>query len=126
VRKPRPIVLITLAATLAAIVASSGAAYYDSTYAGPKTWLPGYDAHGAYDSSSDRWRYNNFGNRSTNSVALVTFIDGGGTWHDTFECYGVLCGNATAPWSYSKKPYCKNTDSISYTGRCWGTRGFGD
>ena len=125
-KKPRFTLVVALAAVVVAVVASSGAAFYDSTYGGPKTWLPGYSAHGLYDSSGDRWRYNIFGERSTDSMAEITFIDGGGGWHATLQCYGVYCSTGTSPWSYSKKPYCQNTDTISYTGRCWGTRGYTD
>jgi hypothetical protein len=92
-------------------------------YAGPKTWLPGYDGDSSYDSSGSRWYYNFFENRSYNSWGRVTFIDNnGGGWHMTYDAWGTLTGNG---WSssdpdadFGKKAFCDNTDTGTYTGYC--------
>jgi hypothetical protein len=115
-----------LVASLVAAVTLATAAYatYYVTYGGPKTWLPGYDAHGAYDVAGDRWAWNEFRNRSVNSWAQIALIDGGGGWHGSYQCWGTYCGRGVDPWNFSKKPFCENTDTITYTGECRAERGY--
>ena len=123
-RKRYALLTSLVGCVFALALASVAGATYWVTYGGPKTWLPNYAAASNYDTAGDRWGWNEFANRSVDSYAQITFIDGNGSWHYTLNCYGTYCGRRAENPAFFKKCYCKNTDTISYTGRCNGERGY--
>jgi hypothetical protein len=115
--------LTVIVAAAFAIPAALGS--YAVVYAGPKTWLPGYDADSAYDVSLDRWYSNYMENVNNIGWQRVVFIDNnGGHWHYTTDSYGYGVGYVHAPndETYGKKLYCANIGGTTYTARCRGER----
>ena len=108
-------VLISVPAALA------GAAY---TFAGPKTWLPNYDASGAYDGGTFPYDvYVNMTNKScggnSGCYARVALIDSGGTWHcSTTDTRSETWCQILSGYEFNKKPYCLNNSSLTYTAEC--------
>lgn len=118
--------MAVLAGVLAAVLARGAMAAYDVVYEGPKTWLPGYTGSGSYDVADNRWYTNCFENKSADSWSRITFIDSAGNWvgnsnYEVFS-YGFCFTYGSGGEAYQKKPFCKNTDSITYTGQCRATR----
>lgn len=100
------------AATLGTVAAYAG------NYAGPKTWLPNYDASSSYSTS---WTTDSMYNKSCGNQngcdARVAFIDSGGTWHDSYT--DNLPATTTFDFgSFNKKAYCKNNSTRTYTATC--------
>src|SRR2546423_8812424 len=84
-------------------------------YAGPKTWLPGWDAQLGYGTY---YRYVNvFENRSSNSWARVAYILETGAWTCTFTSFSTRTGCADS-YTRRRKAYCKNNDTQIHTGQC--------
>lgn len=110
-RRRIAILLVTGAVSLVFFV-SSAFAY---TFAGPKTWLQGWDA----DSTFAVWYSATMGLKGTSGYSSrITFIDGNGNWHwshtDTLP--------NTTTFNYDSgyyKAYCRNNDSVVYVATCW-------
>jgi hypothetical protein len=109
--------LVLLAAASSALI-FSGVAWALYTYAGPKTWLPGYYADSSYD-QSPWWHWYNEMNKSCQCLGRVTFIKPDGSWvcsnsdvGDSTFCY------YTSGYQFVKKAYCKNNSDVQYTGDC--------
>jgi len=107
------ICLGVLAAAIGASVALAG------NYAGPKTWLPNYDADSSYSTSwtTDSMYSKSCGNQS-GCDARVTFIDGVGNWHASYTDNLPATTTFDFDNSYSKKAYCKNNSALTYTATC--------
>lgn len=90
------------------------------SYAGPKTWLPGYAAHTGYDNSGNRWYLNWFTNKSQPyRLSLVAFIRSNGSWAAARQdAWATTSLWLTGGFDYQKKAYCENTSSFTYTGQC--------
>jgi hypothetical protein len=118
------LVLVAVMAGAFAATAMAGV-----TYAGPKTWLPGYAGNTGYDNSGNRWYYNDFhkstvpAGRTTFGLGRIAFIKSDGSWavevhnhaQDTYYDY-IQSG---VNFNYQKKAYCENNDSVSYVGYCF-------
>jgi hypothetical protein len=87
----------------------------DVVYAGPKTWLPGWDAEWSYGTYYKI--ANVFENRSINSWARVAYILQNGSWTCSYTSFSTLTGCADSD-TRTRKPYCKNNDTQTYTGQC--------
>src|ERR687887_926499 len=121
---------VSLVLLLVIAGATFAAASYatDVVYAGPKTWLPGWNAESYYDSAaSNRWWWDEMDRKScggaSDCFARVTFIKSDGTWTYSYTDTAVATAT-TIPLgaeNYTKKPYCKNNSSRTYTARCWGS-----
>jgi hypothetical protein len=122
--------LASLLVVLSIAAATFAAASYavDVVYAGPKTWLPGWDAESYYDSAaSNRWWWDEMDRKSCGGApdcfARVTFIKTDGSW--SYSRTDTYVATYTTPPvgadNYTKKPYCKNNSSRTYTARCWGS-----
>jgi hypothetical protein len=121
----RSVQALILVAVMAGAFAAT--AYAGVTYAGPKTWLPGYAANTGFDNSANRWQWNEFTKttippgRSTYGLGRIAFIKPDGSWpievHDYTQSthYGYPGGT----YNYQKKAYCENIDSVSYVGYCY-------
>ena len=122
--------VVSLVLLLLVAAATFAAASYatDVVYAGPKTWLPGWNAESYYDSAaSNRWWWDEMDRKScggaSDCFARVTFIKSDGTWTYSYSDTQVATAT-TIPLgaeNYTKKPYCKNNSSRTYTARCWGS-----
>jgi hypothetical protein len=115
----RPVVLFMIAVVAALAIGAATATA--EVYAGPKTWLQGWDASGNFDSSGSRWYLDGMSNKSCYCDARVAFIDTGGTWHVSYTDAQLNTGTGEcAPGciGYTKKPYCKNNSSSVYTAYC--------
>jgi hypothetical protein len=123
-RKRTACILLVVAAVL---FTSSVAHAFTLVYAGPKTWLQGWDAEAAYDGGPPWWWYNEMGNKSCGWVvgcyARVTFINtsGGWTWSQTDIAPMTYTWIPSGSEFYLKKPYCKNNSSMVYTAHCLST-----
>jgi hypothetical protein len=112
-----------IAAILVVAVSLFASIAYATTvrYAGPKTWLPGWDQDSAFDNSSSRWVFNMMCDKSLNVEARVVFIktDGGWTYAHTDQ---EVCTSTSIPPghdpNYTKKAYCKNNSLETYTAYC--------
>lgn len=105
-------VAIVVLATTAVVVATA----FASTYAGPKTWLPGYDAASGYQTN---WYADTMGGKGTTGYASrVAFIDPVGNWHwsytDTLPNTTTFAGD-----NGNYRAYCKNNDTVSYVASCF-------
>jgi hypothetical protein len=111
---------VLLIALIGAIIGATSA--YATVYAGPKTWLQGWDQHGPYDSSSDRWKTNGMGDKNcsggTGCFSRVTFIDANGRWHVSYTDDSVNTITVEYSAGYTKKPYCQNNSSKVYVATC--------
>jgi hypothetical protein len=116
---------VSLAVVTVVVAAAAWAAC--GFYAGPKTWLQGWDQDGPYDGgqSGFRWDYNEMGPKSDDAcygacTSRVTFIDAGGNWHysktDAFNYTQTVIPDGGE--HFTKKPYCKNNSSYVYTAAC--------
>jgi len=86
----RRLTAVAAAMTATAALLAGTAAAWTSMYAGPKTWLPGYDASGSY---GDQYLITNvFENRSITSWARVAYIDTSGNWSCSTTSYSTLTG----------------------------------
>jgi hypothetical protein len=84
-------------------------------YAGPKTWLPGWDGQLGFGTY---YRITNaFENRSIVSWARVAYIIETGSWTCSLTSYSTLTGCADSD-TRRRKAYCKNNDVVFYTGQC--------
>jgi hypothetical protein len=113
--------LVALAAVTLAVAAgnASGATRFTDTFAGPKTWLQGWDAGGTYDTPPGfQWWYTEM-TPSCWCRALVTFIDTSGNWHETWSYPSTLVSTfAPQELGLRLKPYCKNNSPNVYTAAC--------
>src|SRR3569833_3469765 len=106
-----------LVAALAAATIGVAAAVA-GTYAGPKTWLPGYDAGSSY---ATNWITDSMYSKScglqSGCDARVAIIDTGGNWHDSYT--DNLPATITFDYgSFSRNGYCLNNSSMTYTAAC--------
>jgi hypothetical protein len=110
---------IVLIICVIAIGVCATAAYATTVrYAGPKTWLPGYDANTDFD-GTQRWQFDEMCNKSEPQGARVTFIDTSGGWHNAVTDSQVCTSTATGTnYNYTKKAYCKNNSAVTYTAYC--------
>lgn len=110
----RRVLKVTCAVALASMCLFVGAAYA-YTFAGPKTWLPGYDAASSYAV----WYSATMGQKGVSGLqSRITFIDSGGTWH--WSHTDTLPNTTTFNYdSGNYKAYCRNNDSVSYVATCW-------
>lgn len=110
------VALVALLASLAMATAPVSARTTSGiVYAGPKTWLPGWDGELGYGTY---YRYVNvFENRSINSWARVAYILETGTWTCSFTSFSTRTGCADSD-TRRRKAYCKNNDTQTYTGQC--------
>ena len=99
---------------------------YSERYAGPKTWLSGWSADGAYYEDGNRWYTNamNDINPST-GCARVALIDTLGRWRRSADGCGPGIGIIEGDYVYTKKPFCKNVGIVTFTASCDGTRTVG-
>lgn len=116
------LIAVTLTLTSTILVALAGGASPAGrrattgiVYAGPKTWLPGWDAALGYGTY---YRYVNvFENRSINSWARVAYILETGAWTCSLTSFSTRTGCADSD-TRRRKAYCKNNDTQTYTGQC--------
>lgn len=115
----RQAAIATVAATVVALVAATVARADFYWYAGPKTWLPSYDAESVYDSAGARYFSNSMSDKSCFCAARVTFIDGNGTWHDSYTDTSTNTLTYSSDFDqYAQKGYCKNNSTSTYTAEC--------
>jgi hypothetical protein len=95
------------------------------TYAGPKTWLQGWEEAGSYEGGPFYWRINWMGPKSDdacypNCSSRVTFIDIPGNWHYSYTDTNswTVRGIPEGEQFFYKKPLCKNNSSSVYTAQC--------
>jgi len=111
-KKPR--VGVAAVVVVSALAFASAAAAF--TYAGPKTWLPSWDANTGYQTN---WYADTMGGKGTTGYSSrVAFIDPAGNWHwsytDTLPNTTTFAGD-----NASYKAYCKNNDTVSYVATCY-------
>jgi hypothetical protein len=120
----RTLLAIASLAVVTAVLAGAAWAFCDF-YAGPKTWLQGWDQGGQYDAIGFYWDYNEMGPKSDDAcyaacTSRVAFIDTSGSWHfsktDSFDYTQTIIPDGFE--SFKKKPYCKNNSSYVYTAAC--------
>ena len=110
-----------LAGIAGALLLIQGAsAFSQTTFAGPKTWLQGWEASGWWDTPNVRWQTVDMTAKSCACDARVAFINN--------VDYGWSCSVTNARldtgcvlfygYGYTKKPYCKNNSASVYTARC--------
>ena len=106
------------------VLSGAALAVVSVTYEGPKTWLPGYDGEGSYDTSASRWYWNSMTDKSCWCWSRVTFINSGGGWTytTTSQGYSTYTSIPAGSDNYQKKPYCTNNDAVSYTAKCYADR----
>jgi len=118
IRRALSVAIVVAAGALALAGAATSAhnrASLSIVYAGPKTWLPGWDGelgYGTYYKIS-----NVFENRSINSWARVAYILENGAWTCSYTSFSTLTGCADSD-TRRRKAYCKNNDTQTYTGQC--------
>jgi hypothetical protein len=117
-RRPLLTALVVTVLALAMGAIASGSTRVYNSYAGPKTWLQGWDASGPFDSASSQWFYNEM-TPSCWCRARAAWIDMSGTWYESNSWPGHTI------WSYRPleklqpmKPYCKNNSDNVYTAAC--------
>jgi hypothetical protein len=106
-------VLLLLAVVALTVVPAAWASY---SYAGPKTWLPSWDASSTYSTS---WTDNWFQKTEPGHISTATFIDGSGNWHGSVQNSFQVTAASTQPTTYNKKAYCRNSSAgDTYIGEC--------
>ncbi|HEX6701614.1 MAG TPA: hypothetical protein VF101_12880 [Gaiellaceae bacterium] len=117
----RNLLIVLTALTTGAVCVAGSAVPADRratdgiVYAGPKTWLPGWDGQLGFGTY---YRITNaFENRSTLSWARVAYILETGSWTCSLTSYSTLTGCADSD-TRRRKAYCKNNDVIAYIGQC--------
>jgi hypothetical protein len=110
--------LVAAAVVLALSTIASGSTRVYNSYAGPKTWLQGWDASGPFDSWDARWWYNEM-TPSCYCLARVAWIDGSGNWRES-NSWADRTVWTFAPIEVDRrfKPYCKNNSAVVYTAAC--------
>jgi hypothetical protein len=112
------VVLITAITLGFAAAHMARAATY--TFAGPKTWAPGWWADWTYDGGIyPYWWWVSINHKTCYCSGRVALIDGNGTWHcsttDTQQETSCLLGSG---YQFDKKPYCKNNSTSYYVAKC--------
>jgi hypothetical protein len=118
-QRRRLLVLLVLCAATS-LMAEGASAWSQTTFAGPKSWLQGWDASGWWDTPNIRWQTVDMTAKSCYCSARVAFIDN--------VSYGWSCSVTNSNldtgcvffygYDFTKKPYCKNNSSTVYTARC--------
>lgn len=114
------IALLTAAATFSAATYAD----VDVVYAGPKTWLQGWEASGSYDSAaSNRWWWDEMDQKSCYCYSRVAYIKPDGSWTYSYTDSSIATAKLipVGQDNYTKKPFCKNNSDNVYTARCYGT-----
>jgi len=110
--KRRLAVLMVVTGVAMACFVTAALAY---TFAGPKTWLPGYDADSTY---AVWYSATMVGKGITGYSSRITFIDGGGSWH--WSATDTLPNTTTFNYDNGNyKAYCRNDDTVAYVASCW-------
>jgi hypothetical protein len=117
--------LLLIGAGLMAVLVPAALAY-TVTYAGPKTWLQGWDATGGSDAGTPfRWRIDSMGPKSDDSCfpncsSRVAFILPSGTWTYSYTDSNswTVRGIPEGSQYYDKRPFCKNNSSYVYIAQC--------
>lgn len=110
--------MVTFLAVGVIAVAIGAASAFATVYAGPKTWLQGWDQDGPYDTPSYRFDIDGMGDKNSNSDSRVAFIDSNGTWHASYTDNAINTITQEPNYNYQKKPYCKNNSSNVYVATC--------
>jgi hypothetical protein len=118
----RVLALVTLVVTAALILAAvTRAGGVDARYAGPKTWMPGWDAATAFDGGYPWYDYDVMANKSCSCWSRVAFIKPDGSWTYSYTDTSSIATFTEIPPGaerYTKKAYCKNNSSSVYTAHC--------
>ncbi len=115
----------TAFAVLALALASFGvgaAAAYIQPYTGPGVWFSAGQARRSdYDWCGGYWTGNNFAKSADRARARRRSSSRPAAGAIGIQKYGNIFSSLSS-YSWTKKPYCKNSSGVGYQGGCWGDR----
>jgi len=110
--------MLTVFVILATAACLGAASAFATVYAGPKTWLQGWDQDGPYDTPGYRFDIDGMGDKSEARSSRVAFIDSSGTWHASYTDDAWNTITQEPNYNHQKEPYCKNNSSYVYVATC--------
>lgn len=110
--------LATVAAVMTVGLVFAAAANALVTYVSYQVFTAGESHGGSYDNSSPWWVYNEIAKNQFAS-GRVSFIDGGGGWHCTYQDSNLTTWcQILQGYEFNKKPHCDNNAAGSYYASC--------